>query len=197
MSTNTTVPWETLERRRSALFFLASAVLLGTALWRGSAYLFDGVAFGGPLGTVMLLGRLAAILGTGGLTVQLVRRSSRQGRVTRAVVSLAVVFTVGLFSLALLENFGVSTPVIAVFGLGTVTLSVLSYLVTGRAILKSGAYTGAVGWLLVAAAATLLVIFVGLRFLPTGVIGPPGEATMAVLYFLTGARLRSEQPPTQ
>lgn len=190
-----TIPWDSLEQRSSDLFFLASVILLVAAIHRGSAFVLDGFAFNYWLGLTSVLGRLAALLGVAGLSVQIATRNARLGNVGRAVVSLAVVFAVGLLALGILENAGFSTPVIAVFGLGTFLLSVIAFLCFGLAVVRTGAYSTLVGSLLLAAAVALLVVFFGQQALPEHLIGAVIEGVLFGLYLGIGYRLRTERAP--
>lgn len=189
--------WKSLEQWSSALFLFASVILFATALYRGVAYLVEGISFDFIVGNFMLFGRLAVILGLGGLSVQVANRSPRLGKVSRGVVVLAALFTIVLFVLAMLDSLGVMTSsLLAVFGLGTFVLSVATYGFVGVSVLRTGAYSPMIGALLIAATMSLLVVFVGLMFLPSGVIGTIIEGLLAVIYLIVGYRLRTEHPPT-
>lgn len=179
------------------LFFVAAVFLLVAASHRGIAFLIDSVTFNDWVGLAGLFGRLAALLGTGGLAVQLGKQNARLGKLSRAVVSAAVIFTIGLLSLAILENMGTDSPVIAVFGLGTFLLSVITFSLFGIGIARTGAYSTSIGGLLLGAALSLLVVFVGQMMFPEGVVGSVMEGVLFLLYLGIGYRLRAEQAPIQ
>lgn len=197
MSSVNTGRWGSLETWSSTLFLFASVILFATALYRGVAYLVEGITFDLTVGNFMLFGRLAVILGLGGLSVQVANRSSRLGKLSRGVVVLAAIFTSVLFVLAMLNSLGfATTSLLAVFGLGTFVLSVVTYGLVGVSVLRTGAYSTLIGGLLLAAAGALLVVFVGQTFLPTGLIGTIIEGVLAVIYLVVGYRLRTEPDPT-
>lgn len=186
-----------LERRSSQLFLFAGVIFLLTAVYRGSAFVVDGISFNLSIANVMLFGRLAVLLALGGLSVQVADRNPRLAKWGRGVVSLAAAFTVVLFTLAVLASVGVTTPLIAVFGLGTFLLSFVTYSLFGVGIVRTGAYSTLIGGLVLAAAAGLLAVFVGQMFFPTGLIGSVVEGGLSLIYFAVWYLLRSEATVTQ
>jgi hypothetical protein len=192
MTTTKPALWRILEKRSSKLFFLAGVIFLLTATYRGSAYLVDAVSFNLSIANFMLFGRLAVLLALGGFTVQIADRSPRLARWGRGFVSLAATFTIGLFTLAVLAGLGITTPLIAVFGLGTFVLSFITYSLFGIGIVRTGPYPTRIGGLLLIAAVGLLAVFVGQMFLPTGLIGSVVEGGLSLVYFAMWHLLRSE-----
>lgn len=188
---------EALERWGPRLFVVAGVFLLVAASHRGITFLVEGVAFNDWIGLAGLFGRLAALLGTAGLAVRIRNRNAGLGKLSRALVTIAVVFTVGLLTLAVLENAGVTTPAIAVFGLGTFVLSVLTFALFGAAIVRTGGHPPAIGILLLVVAGSLLVVFVGQAVAPEGVVGTVVEGFLFVLYTTIGYRLRDEVTPSR
>ena len=188
--TNTSGVFESLEAWSSKLFFLASVILFATAAYRGSAYLIESITYSGLPGNAMLFGRLAALLGVGGLTVEIAKQSSRLGKVSRVLVSLAVAFALILWIVATLNDMGITTALYPLFGLGTAILSLLTYEVVGIAIIRTGVHSKLIGSLLVVAGITLIALLVGLQIFPKGLIGTIGEGTLFMLYFAMGYRLR-------
>lgn len=92
----------------------------------------------------------------------------------------------------MLDSLETTISLLAMFGLGTFALSVIAYGLVGASILRTGAYSTLIGGLLVAAAGSLLAVFIGQLFLPTGVIGTITERTLAGIYLVVGYRLRTE-----
>jgi hypothetical protein len=185
-----------LERWGPHLFSLGAVLELVFALNNGLAFLLDGFSFVDWLYPTVLLGRAAVLLGIAGLSVRVTDRSPRIGKWSRIVLAVAFVFTLGLLSLSLLEIAGVTitwnSPIFAVFGLGTVTLTVITFALFGVLILRSGAFSTATGGLLLAAAVTVVGVFVGLNVLPSRLVGGVGEGVLFVLFLVTSLRLRTE-----
>lgn len=191
-----TARWNTLEEWSPHLFLLGSVLILAFAIHNGIVFVSDDFQFIDFIYPTVLLGRLAVLLGIAGLSVQVANRAPRFGKLSRVVVAVAVVFTIGLLVLSILEMVGVSTPIIAVFGLGTVVLTAITYALFGGVILRTGAYSTLIGGLLLAATVVLLAVFVGLMVLPTRLVGAVGEGGLFVLFFVIGYFLRSEIQPT-
>ena len=185
-----------LERWSPHLFSLGAVLELVFALNNGLAFLLDGFSFVDWLYPTVLLGRAAVLLGIAGLSVRVTDRSPRIGKWSRIVLAVAFVFTLGLLSLSLLEITGVTimwnSPIFAVLGLGTVALTVITFALFGVLILRSGAFSTATGGLLLAAAVTVVGVFVGLNVLPSRLVGGVGEGVLFVLFLVTSLRLRTE-----
>ena len=185
-----------LERWSPHLFSLGAVLELVFALNNGLAFLLDGFSFVDWLYPTVLLGRAAVLLGIAGLSVRVTDRSPRIGKWSRIVLAVAFVFTLGLLSLSLLEIAGVTimwnSPIFAVLGLGTVALTVITFALFGVLILRSGAFSTATGGLLLAAAVTVVGVFVGLNVLPSRLVGGVGEGVLFVLFLATSLRLRTE-----
>ena len=185
-----------LERWGPHLFSLGAVLELVFALNNGLAFLLDGFSFVDWLYPTVLLGRAAVLLGIAGLSVRVTDRSPRIGKWSRIVLAVAFVFTLGLLSLSLLEIAGVTimwnSPIFAVLGLGTVVLTVITFALFGVLILRSGAFSTATGGLLLAAAVTVVGVFVGLNVLPSRLVGGVGEGVLFVLFLVTSLRLRTE-----
>ena len=185
-----------LERWGPHLFSLGAVLELVFALNNGLAFLLDGFSFVDWLYPTVLLGRAAVLLGIAGLSVRVTDRNPRIGKWSRIVLAVAFVFTLGLLSLSLLEIAGVTimwnSPIFAVLGLGTVALTVITFALFGVLILRSGAFSTATGGLLLAAAVTVVGVFVGLNVLPSRLVGGVGEGVLFVLFLVTSLRLRTE-----
>lgn len=195
MVRNDTTLWDSLEEWSGGLFLFASVMLLATAAYRGAAYLIADVNFNLTIGNIVLLGRLAVLLALAGFTVQLAQRNPRLGKLSRVVVALAILSTTVLIILAVLAGLDITTPVIAIAGLATVSLSVITYLLFGVSILRTGAYPQLVGGLLVTAALALVVVFFGMMMLPVNLIGTVVEGVLFAIYLVIGLHLRSSAPP--
>ncbi len=105
-------------------------------------------------------------------------------------MAVAVALTGGLLVSAVLENLGVGVPIIAVFGLGTIVLSIVTYGLVGVLILRTGAHAPVIGGLLLAATGGLLFGFFGQAVLPENVVGAVTESVLAVTSLAIGYRLR-------
>lgn len=186
----------TLEAWSPRLFLVGAGFEFLFAVNNGLAYLLDGFSFVEWLYPTVLLGRGAVLLALAGLSVRIAARRPRLARWGRVVLAVALAFTAGLFVLSLLEAVGVSTPIIAVFGLGTVVLTITTHALFGVVVLRSGAFSPAIGGLLLAVAAAISGVFVGLTVLPTELVGGVGEAVVAALFLATWSRLRAEPMPT-
>lgn len=188
--------WEILEQWSPLLFLTGGVLELVFAVNNGAAFLVDGVSFIEWIYPSVLLGRLAVLFGIAGLSVQVVNRNPRSGKLARVVLSVAVVFTIGLLTLSILEALGVSTPVIALFGLGTVVLTIITYALFGVVILRTRAFSTLTGGLLLFAATTVLGVFLGLRVFPTELVGAIGEGILFVVFLATWYSLRAESQHT-
>lgn len=184
-----------LEPRSPRLFLLGGVLELVFAANNGLAFLLDGFSFVDWLYPTVLLGRVAVLLGLAGLSVRIADRNPRAGRWSRVVLLVALVLTVGLLTLSSLQVVGVRTPVIAVFGLGTVILTIGTYALFGALILHTGAFSATTGGLLLAAAVAVFGVFVGLTVLPTRLIGGVGEGVLFVLFLAVWRRLGAESTP--
>jgi hypothetical protein len=195
MTSNDMGLWESLENWMPHLFVVAGVLSLVAAANYGVTQLFDSISFNSWVGLTVLLARVASLLGVAGLSARILAKSSRVGRLSRAVVVLALVSTVALLTSAVLKNFGIEPPLQAVFGLGTVALSILTYSLFGAAILRTGAYTRLVGGLLLGATVALLFGLFGRAVLPIGVVGTVAEFGLFVTHVAIGYRLLHGSTP--
>lgn len=171
------------------LFVLAAVFLLVGTVNSGLAFLSEGYTFNEWLGIVLELGRLAALLGTAGLSIQVVRRNTRLGNLNLAVSSLAVVFVTVLIALATLEAGGLLADSIGVIGLIAYVLSVSTFLVVGFGIIRTGAHTPRIGGLLLVNVIALLVVFFGRLFVPLGLVATVVPGIQILLYLTVGYQL--------
>lgn len=184
--------FDALEPWSSILFLLAGVFLLIAAANKGLAFVIDTYTFSDLIGLSVVFGRLAALLGTLGLSVQLVNQTPQLGKRSRQVAILAIIFGVGLLVMVILDIAGFSSMIIAVFGLGTFLLSVVTFAMFGVAILRTQTYPNSIGILLVISAIALLVVFVGQQLITEEVIGTVIEALLFVLYVTIGVLLRTQ-----
>lgn len=184
--------WSSLEVWSPRLFLVGFALELTFALTHGVAYLADSFSFVDWLYPSVLLGRLAIFLGLAGLSVRITNRNARLGILSRGVVSLAILFTTGLVVLSILQIFGITTQIIAVFGIGTVVLTLLTFLLYGGAGLGTGAYPSVVGGLLLVATLAVLFVLVGQGAFATNLRGAVGEGVNAFVFLTIGYILRNE-----
>lgn len=174
--------WKTLETWTPTLFIVGFVLELVFAINNGAAYLVESITFFEWIYPSVLLGRFAVLLGLAGLSVSLIERSPRLGKLSRVLLASAMLFTVGLVSLSILEIVGVSTPVIAVFGVGTVVLTILSFVLFGIAGLRTDAYPTVVGGLMLVATLGVLFVLLSSGMLPTTVRGAVGEGLNAIAF---------------
>lgn len=184
--------WELLEAWSPRLFLVGFALELVFAATHGVAFLVEGFSFIEWLYPTVLIGRLAVFFGLAGLSVRIADRNARLGTLSRGTVALAVLFTTGLVTLAILEVVGISTQVIAVFGIGTVVLTILTFVLYGLTGLSTGAYPAAVGGLLLVATLAVLFVLVGQGTFSTNLRGAVGEGVNAFAFLAIWALLRHE-----
>jgi len=198
MSRQSTTVWESLEEWTPRLFLLAGAILIVASANYAITVLLDSVTFNSWVGLTVVVGRWVSLLGVAGLSVGIVKRSPRVGRLSRVVVSLAVLFTTGLLITAILSNAGVTTPLSAIFGLGTILLSIVTYAMFGIGILRTDAYSTLIGALLLVMTIGLLWGFIGQIALAEGpgtmlgIIGTTAEAILFATNLAIGYRLGTE-----
>ncbi|MEF8813533.1 MAG: hypothetical protein V5A55_06910 [Halovenus sp.] len=198
MSRQNTTVWESLEEWTPRLFLLAGVILIVASANYAITVLLDSVTFNSWVGLTVVIGRWVSLLGVAGLSVGIVKRSPRAGRLSRVVVSLAVLFTTGLLVTAILSNAGVTTPLSAIFGLGTILLSIVTYAMFGIGILRTDAYSTLIGALLLVMTIGLLWGFIGQIALAEGpgtmlgIIGTTAEAILFATNLAIGYRLGTE-----
>lgn len=180
------------------MFVLAAVFLLVGAVNNGLTFLLEGYAFDAWHGIVLELGRLAALLGTAGLSIQVLRRNTRWGILNFVVTSLAVVFVTVLIGLATLKAAGFLAGSIGVVGIVAYVLSVSTFIVVGFGILRTGAYTPRIGGLLLVNVVALLVVFFGRLFVSLGLVATVVPGFQILLYLSVGhalwnRRLRTSQ----
>lgn len=179
----------TLETWSSRLFHIAGLSLLVGVAAGVVTILAEGYAYTGWAALTLEVGRLAALLGTVGLTVELANRRDRLGALGMVVGSLAVVFTLGLVTMATVNAIVGSGPVIPGLGLATYVLSVCAFALVGGGIASTRAHPDIVGWLLLANVGALLVVFFGRLVVPLWVVATVVPAVQVLLYVAIGYRL--------
>lgn len=191
MGTSTTRLWTTLERWSPRLFVLAGAFLLVGAANSGLAFAFESYAFDAWGAIVLEFGRIAALLGMAGLTVEVMARDGRLGYLTRGVTVLAAGFVALLTAWAALSAAGLTGDPVAVVGLPAYVLSVGSFLLAGGAVVRTDAYARRVGWLLLVNVVALLVVFFGRLVVPLGLVATVVPALQVLLYGSVGYTLHA------
>lgn len=189
--------WETLEGWAPRLFVIGFALELVFALNHGAAYLSDSVTFFEWIYPSVLLGRFAVFLGLAGLSVSLIEASPRLGKLSRVLLGGAMLFTVGLITFSILDIVGISTPIIAVFGIGTVVLTVLSFALFAFAGFRTDAYPTVVGGLMLVATFAVLFVLLASGILSTNVRGAVGEGLNAAAFLAIWYVLNSQGKPTR
>ena len=185
------IVWATLEEWCPRLFILAGVFLLVGAANNGLAFMTDGHPFDEWLGIVLELGRLAALLGTAGVSIEVVRRNSWVGNLNRAVASLAVVSIIVLIALASLDVAGVLADPIGIVGLVAYVLSVSTFLVVGIGVIQTNAHSRRIGGLLLGNVVALLTVFFGRLFVPLGLVATVVPVCQSILYLGIGHNLRN------
>lgn len=184
--------WEVLETWSPRLFLVGFALELIFAVNHGLAYLVETISFIDWIYPTVLLGRLAVLFGLAGLSVQIVNRHPRLGTLSRAIVSLAVLFTTGLATLSILQIVGITTQIIAVFGIGTVVLTILTFLLYGVAGIRTDAYPTVIGGLLLVATLAVIFVLAGQGAFSTNLRGAVGEGVNAIVFLAMWYVLRAE-----
>lgn len=182
----TVIPWDELEQWSPRLFMLAAVFLFVGAANNGLAFLVDAYGFDQWRALILELGRLAALLGTAGLSVQVMNRSPHLGALCRGTATLAVIFVTALVALATLTAAGVLADPVAFIGLGAYVLSVSAFLVAGIGELRTGAHSRRVGVLLLTNVVALLVVFFGRLFVPLGLVATVVPAIQVPIYVSVG-----------
>jgi hypothetical protein len=188
--------WKALEAWSPRLFFVGFVLELVFAVNHGIAYLVESISFIDWIYPTVLFGRLAILFGLAGLSVQITNRNARLGSLSRGVVSLTILVTTGLVTLSILEIFGITTQIIAVFGIGTVVLTVLTLLLYGVVGISTEAYPSAIGGLLLVAVLAVLFVLVGQGAFSTNLRGAVGEGVNAVVFLAIWYILRNAGQPT-
>lgn len=188
--------WRALETWAPTLFFVGFLLELIFALNHGAAFLMESVEFIDWVYPTVLLGRLAVLLGLAGLSVRLMPRNPRLGKLSRVVLILAMVSTVGLMLFGILNNLGVTTPIIAVFGITTVLLTLLSFVLFGVAGLRTDAYPAVIGGLMLVGTLAILFVLLGSATFSTNVRGAVGESVNAIAFLAIWYVLSTEANTT-
>lgn len=196
MRVSSTRLWASLEGWSPRLFVLAACFLLVGATNSGLAFVFEGYAFEAWGAIVLEFGRIAALLGTAGLTAGVLARHADLGRAARVVTALAVGFVAVLTGWAALSVAGVWGDPAPFVGLPAYLLSVGSFLLVGAAIVRTNAYARRVGWLLLANVAALFVVFFGRLVVPLDLVATVVPAVQVLLYGSVGYTLHASAVPT-
>lgn len=188
--------WESLEERSATLFLVGFALELVFALNHGFAYLMDSITFFDWIYPAVILGRLAVLFGLAGLSVGLIELHPRIGKLSRVLLGGAMIFAVGLIATSILQNLGVTTPIIAAFGIGTVVFTLLSFILFGIAGLRTDAFPTVVGGLMLVASVAILFVLLGSGTFSTNIRGGVGESLNAIAFLAIWYVLRSRSTTT-
>lgn len=174
--------WGMLEEWTPRLFVIGFVLELVFAVNHGAAYLLESISFFDWIYPSVLLGRFAVLLGLAGLSVGLIERDPRVGKLSRILLGIAMLFYVGMVALAILDIVGVSTSFIAVFGLGTVVTTVLCFVLFAVAGFRTDAYPTVVGGLLLVATVAILFVMLTSSMFSTNLRGAVGEGLNAIAF---------------
>lgn len=175
---------------------LAAGFLLVGAANNGLAFAVESYAFDEWGVIVLELGRVAALLGTAGLTTGVMARDRRLGYLTRGITVLSVGFVALLTAWASLSVAGGAGDPAAFVGLPAYVLSVGGFLLVGGAVVRTEAYTRRVGWLLLVNVAALLVVFFGRLVVPLGLVATVIPGLQVLLYGSVGYTLHASAEAT-
>lgn len=188
--------WESLEEQSATLFLVGFVLELVFALNHGFAYLMDSITFFDWIYPAVILGRLAVFFGLAGLSVGLIELHPRIGKLSRVLLGGAMIFAVGLIATSILQNLGVTTPIIAMFGIGTVVFTLLSFILFGIAGLRTDAFPTVVGGLMLVASVAILFVLLGSGTFSTNIRGAVGESLNAIAFLAIWYVLRSRSTTT-
>lgn len=197
MGQTSVIRWDSVERWSPLLFLLAGMFLVIAAVMSGMAFLGHGQLFDDWLILPLELGRLAALTGTLGLSVQLARHSPGLGKLGGAVTVLAIGLVGALTASALLTTTGLLSVSMPALGVAAFVLSAGTFLLYGFGILRTRSHPTLVGRLLVVNAAALLVVFFGRILLPLGLLATVVPGAQALVYVTISHSLRSQNLPAQ
>lgn len=176
---------ESFERWSPRLFFLGGVAVLGSATVNGLIF-FVGVSLPEAAGLVLnMAGFVAALVGVVGFYPGLADRSPRVARSSLAVVAAGlagIVVLAGWAVAMLLLSAPEPSPAVPLLSL---LLMLVGMCLFGVGILRTDAYPGSVGVLLLAFVAVLVVVFA--RSVVVG--GDPSDAFIVVSEGLEGTFL--------
>lgn len=184
--------WSKLERWTPTLFLVGFALELLFALNHGAAYLVESVSFYDWIYPSVIVGRVAVLLGLAGLSVRLKDQIPRWATLGRVILGGAIVFSVGLIVMSILDALGISSPIIAVFGIGTVVLTILSFVFFGVAGIRTDAYPTVIGGLMLVSTLALLFVLLTSATLSTNVRGAVGEGLNSLVFLVIWYILRNQ-----
>lgn len=194
IASRSTERWRSLERRSAPAFLVAGVLFLLGAAINGIATVTAGYDPAVVSPPILLLGLVAALIGTSGLYPQLRERASRLAGLSLAVVAVSTVGLVVLFVWGLANVGGMAAEPPPPVALGTLVLMILAFALVGAAVLRTDAYPRRVGQLLVAEALALILVFAVPAFLYQGEspqwFGPVIEAIQGLLILGIGDTLR-------
>lgn len=137
---------------------------------------------------LLLIGLVVALLGLGGMYSSLRERTPRLARGSLAVIGLAGIALVVLLLWALGNAAGLLSEVPPPIALATLALLILGFALFGATVLRTTTYPQLVGFLLLAEAVALLMVFTVPIFVsggePPRAFGPGIEGVQAL--FLLG-----------
>lgn len=195
--TDATGQFEPLENRIATLFLVAGVLFVIGAANNSLAFVIDGYEPGMLSSLLLLVGLIAAMLGSGGLYPSLRERAPRLARVSLAVVGLAGIAVIVLLLWALGNATGLASEVPAAIALVALALLILGFALFGATVLRTATYPQVVGLLLLAEAVALLLVFVVPIFVyggdPPRAFGVGIEAVQALFLLGIGYSIRQAE----
>ena len=180
------------------LFLVGFVFELVFSVTHGAAFLVEGFSFIDWIYPTVIFGRLAVLFGLAGLTARIARGGyTRLRTVSRVIVVLAMFSTTGLMVISTLMQFGITTPIISVFGITTVLSTLLTFVLFGIVGLRTDAYPSIIGGLLLVATAAVLFVLLGQGAFSVDVRGAVGEGVNAFVFLAVWYVLNTESGATR
>lgn len=177
-----------LDNRTATLFLIAGVLFVIAAVNNSLVFVTEGYEPGMLSSLLLLIGLVVALIGLGGMYSSLRERTPRLARGSLAVIGLAGIALVVLLLWALGNAAGLLSEVPPPIALATLALLILGFALFGATVLRTTIYPQLVGFLLLAEAVALLMVFTVPIFVyggePPRAFGPGIEGVQAL--FLLG-----------
>lgn len=197
MGETNTIGWGSVERASPRLFLLGGTLVVGHAAIRG---LEAFTAITPPVDVFAPMGYLLALVGLLGLYPSLRERTPRLTRVASSMAVIPLVGWIVITAVSVGELTGVAPQAAvlpgAVFGVHMVGL-ILTYVLFGAAVQRSGRHPRAVGVLLFVVPTLFIGMLVGAAVMGQSAVGPFVVGSLLALSHLAiGYSLQTNRPTT-